>query len=140
MRLEAAATLTPAIHEVACGQVAAASCRFWASADNTPVWFIPATRMNRPATSGSAPQETSLRIGSGDCRPMNSTMAVNDAPAQNVGKPSDQSNADAESSITTVSAIPIAEASPLNAIGGPPSIVAPFAPGARRCVSRNATY
>src|SRR6267378_1753632 len=140
MRLEATATTMPATHDVVCGDAAAASCRLVASADNTPVRFNPATTTNRPGTSGRTLQETSLRIGSGDCRAMTSTMAVKDAPAQKVGNPSGRSNADADSSTTTVNAIPIAASLPPNVSGGASLIAASFVLSAGRCVSRNTTY
>src|SRR5712672_4488300 len=130
----------PASHDVACGDAAAASCRLRATADNTPVWFTPATRTNRAATSGSTPHEMSLRIGSGDRRAMTSTMAIKDTPAQKVGNPSGRSNADADSSTATVTAIPIAVILPPNVNGGAPLIAATFASSAGRCVSRNTTY
>src|SRR5258705_4528116 len=81
-RLEATATTMPATHDVACGDVAAASCRLRASADNAPVRFNPAATTNRPATSGSTLHEMPLRIGSGDCRARTSTRAGKDAPGQ----------------------------------------------------------
>src|SRR5438309_10026067 len=97
----------PATHDVAFGDAVAASCRLLASAANTPVWFTPATRTNSPATRGSTLHETFLKIGSGDCRATTSMIAVKDAPAQKVGKPSGRLNAGADSSTTTVNAIPI---------------------------------
>src|SRR3981081_2162509 len=139
-RFEATATTMPATQDVACGDAAAASCRLRASADNTPVWFNPATRTHTPAPIVSTLHETPLRIGSGDCRAMTSTTAVKDAPAQKVGNPSGRSNADADSSTTTVSAIPIAASLPPNVSGGALLIAATFASSAGRCVSRNTTY
>src|SRR5229473_2789210 len=134
------ATTMPTVHDAVSGDVVAIACRMRARAGSTPVWFNPWTRTNRPATSGSTLHDTSLRIGSGDRRATTSTMAVNDAPAQKVGNPSDRSSADAKRSTTTVSAIPTAASAAPGVIGGASLIAATFASSAGRCVSRKATY
>ncbi len=137
MRLQASATIEPALQAAAAESVLIARNPL-ASAAIAPARSIASTITNKPATSGSTPQEMSRTMGHGFCRDTAVTLSAVTAPAMKVGRPSGRSRAEQAISTMPVQRMPQAVRRPGRPSTGRTADEAMrSARKARRCVSQS---